>query len=153
MARGRVLLILVVDRVLRVAAILSRRESAAGRLFAFSLVVRWHRVSGCFALVPPAQVIVQEIRRGICLQIRRSAPPSRFIKHGLVPIVVSGTNAAPFTMFLAPDDLSAIRVQHLTADVRLVARQEHIARGNLIGLARAMHRRARAVAGHMFCLE
>jgi hypothetical protein len=121
MARGRVLLILVVDQVLRVAAILSRRKSAAGRLFAFSLVVRWHRVSGCFALVPPAQVIVQEIRRGICLQIS-SAPPSRFIKHGLVPIVVSGTNAAPFTMFLAPDDLSAIRVQHLTADVRLVAR-------------------------------
>jgi hypothetical protein len=122
MARGGVLLILVVDQVLRVAAILSRRKSAAGRLFAFSLVVRRHRVSGCFALVPPAQVIVQEIRRGICLQIRRSAPPSRFIKHGLVPIVVSGTNAAPFTMFLAPDDLSAIRVQHLTADVRLVAR-------------------------------
>jgi hypothetical protein len=102
-------LVLIVDRVLLIAAIRSRSETAAGRLFAGSLFIAgWHRVRRGFSLVPPSQVVVQKIGRGIRLQIRRSAPPSRFIMHGLAPIVVSGTNAAPFTMFLAPDDLGPI---------------------------------------------
>jgi len=79
-------LILIADRMLVVAAITFRRKAAAGRLFAFPLIVGRHRVGGRFTLIPPAQVIVQEIRCRFCLQIRRSAPPSRFIKHGLAPL-------------------------------------------------------------------
>jgi hypothetical protein len=81
-------LVLIVDRVLLIAAIRSRSETAAGRLFAGSLFIAgWHRVRRGFSLVLPSQVVVQKIGRGIRLQIRRSAPPSRFIKHGLAPFL------------------------------------------------------------------
>jgi hypothetical protein len=87
-APGCVVLILIMDRVLLIAAIRFRGETAASRLFAGSLFITWwHCVGWRCALIRSPQIIVQKIGRGIRLQIRRSAPPSRFIKHGLAPFL------------------------------------------------------------------
>jgi hypothetical protein len=87
---GGVLLILVVDWMLFIASVRQRDEAAGGGFLTGNrFIVWWKGIGRSFRRIPPAQVIEQYVRRVIRIQIWRFAPPSRFIKHGLAPLLVN----------------------------------------------------------------
>src|SRR5262245_53430657 len=134
--------------MLLVAPVNSWGEAAPDRLFFFGNLIIWcHEIRWGLRRIPSTQIVGQRVRRSVLFRVRRFAPSSGFVSHGPTPSYLSGTNAALFTRFLRAHHVAAVRMQHLAADIRgFIAREEHIARSDLVGLPRTVHRHARADA-------